>query len=270
MESLSNQSSEMKINLLKLIGISIVIGCLFIHSRSVYADQKLPNSKTVITVDINGNGIPDKVIATYFTRPVSVVDNYRANTCKTVPGKFVRYTMYADRQKNGKVIFEQDYGSTIADYWVHRLEIGRDINRDKRKDLVFYMGDDTSEETIYLLQQAQGFKAISIGGSDLPGSTIDSQRSLVNFDKKVLAKWDTETEVWIGNSVGWVIGDCVAIRAQPDIQSKIISLGFDRSLFKADRSQSVGDWISIVTDQGTSGWISKKHFSFSTPVRWFK
>lgn len=260
----------MKVNLLKLISIPIAIGYLLIHPLSAHADQKLPNPKTVIIADINGNGIPDKVIATYFTHPILVTDNYRAHTCKTVPGKFVRYTMYADRQKNGKVIFEQDYGSTIADYWVHRLEIGRDLNRDKRKDLVFYMGDDTSEETIYLLQQAQGFKAISSGGSDLPGSTIDSQRSLVNFDKKVLAKWDTETETWIGNSIGWVIGDCVAIRAQPDIQSKIVALGFDRSLFKADRSQSVGDWISVTTDMGISGWISKKHFSFSTPVRLFK
>ncbi len=268
----------MKINLLKLISIPIAISCLFVHSRSVHADQKLPNPKTVITADINGNGIPDKVIATYFTRPVLVIDNYRANTCKTVSGKFVRYTMYPDspkerlsqRQKNGKVILEQDYGSTLADYWVHRLEIGRDLNRDRRKDLIFYMGDDTSDETIYLLQKSQGFKAISIGGAGLPNNMIDAQRSLVGFDKKVVAKWDTETEVWIGNSIGWVIGDCVAIRAQPDIQSKIISLGFDRNLVKADRSQSVGDWIAITTDMGVSGWISKKHFSFSTPVRWFK
>ena len=260
----------MKISLLTLISIPIALGYLFIHPLRAHADLKLSNPKTVITADINGNGIPDRVIATYFTRPVLVIDNYRAKTCKTVSGKFVRYTMYADRQNNGKVIFEQDYGSTIADYWVHQLAVGVDLNRDKRKDLIFHMGDDTSEETIHLLQQSQGFKAISRGGSDLPGNTIDSQRSLINFQKKVLAKWDTETEVWIGNSVGWVIGDCVAIRAQPDIQSKIIALGFDRNLLKADRSQSVGDWIAIDTDEGIRGWISKKHFSFSTPVRWFK
>jgi hypothetical protein len=60
----------MKINLLKLISILIVIGYLLIHPLSAHADQKLPNPKTVITADINGNVIPDKVIATYFIRPI--------------------------------------------------------------------------------------------------------------------------------------------------------------------------------------------------------
>ena len=110
------------------MGMPIAIWCLFTHSLSAYADLKLPSSKTVIKADINGNGIPDRVVATYFTRPVLAIDSYRAHTCKTVPGKFVRYTMYPDGQKSGKVIFEQQYGNILAEYWGHRLEIGEDLS----------------------------------------------------------------------------------------------------------------------------------------------
>lgn len=278
MASLSNQSFNasfqgsfnMKINLLKLMGMPLAIWCLFTQSLNAHADLKLPSSKTVIKADINGNGTLDRVVATYFIRPVLTIDNYRAHTCKTVPGKFVRYTMYPNGRKNGKVIFEQQYGSILSEYWGHQLEIGKDLNRDGRKDLVFSVGDDTSSEEIYLLQQSKGFKAVSAGESVNPNNTIDSQRSLVGFDKKVLARWDVSEETWTSDKIGWVSGDCVAIRAQPDIQSKIVALGFDRSWFKTDRSQSVGDWIAINTDEGIRGWISKKHFSFSAPVRWFK
>jgi hypothetical protein len=260
----------MNVSILRLIAISISIGCFFSPPLSATEDLKLPNSQTVIKADINGNDIPDKIVATFFTRPVLVVDDRLANTCQTVTGKFVRYTMYPDGQKNGKVIFEENYGSTRASYWVHKLAIGKDLNQDGRKNLVFYMGDDTSDETTYLLQKPEGFKAVSAGESGLPSYAIDSQRSLVTIDKKVVAKWDRSTEVWTSNNRGWVTGDCVAIRAQPDFQSKIVGLGFARNLLTVSPRQSVGDWIAIDIDDDRIGWINKNYFSFSSPVRWFK
>lgn len=251
------------------ISISVAIGCLFSPALRANEDLKLPNPQTVLKADLNGNGTPDRIVASYFNRPVLVVDDFKANTCKTVPGKFVRYTMYADGQKNGKVIFEENYGSTRASYWVHRLEIGKDIDNDGRKDLVFYMGDDTSDDTTYLLQKPEGFKAVSAGGAGLPSYTIAENRSLVSFNKVMLAKWNRATEVWTSDKNGWVKGNCVAIRAQPDPNSKIVSLGFDRNLLAVMNLQPVGDWIAV-DDDGRSGWINKKYFSFSSPVRWFK
>jgi hypothetical protein len=251
------------------ISMSVAIGCLFSTSLRANEDLKLPNPKTVLKADINGNGRPDRIVASYFSRPVLVVDDFKANTCRTVPGKFVRYTMYADGQKNGKVIFEENYGSTRASYWVHRLEIVKGIDGDGRKDLVFYMGDDTSDETTYLLQNPEGFKAVSAGVRGLPSYTVAENRSLVAFNKAILAKWDRSTEVWTSDKYGWVRGDCVAIRAQPDLKSKIVTLGFDRNLMMVMNLQPVGDWIAV-DDDGRSGWINKKYFSFSSPVRWFK
>jgi hypothetical protein len=248
----------------------IAIGCLV--PTSVSADLKLPRSATVLKVDINGNGKLDRVVATYFSRPVLVIDDFKANTCKTTSGKFVRYTMYTDGQKKGRVIFEENYGSTIASYWVHQLEIGKDLNRDGRTDLVFYMGDDTSDETTYLLQKPEGFKAIFAGNVGLPSYQIDTQRSLrssMGNNSAVWAKWNQTTEIWTSNKYGWVKGNCVAIRERPDPQSKIVALGFDHNLMAISNPQPVGDWISINHD-GTKGWINQKYFSFSSPVSWFK
>jgi Bacterial SH3 domain len=249
---------------------AMAIGCLFTTNIQAKEDLKLPNPQTVLTADLNDNGTPDRIVASYFTRPILVIADRRANTCKTVTGKFVRYTMYADGQKNGKVIFEENYGSTIASYWVHRLEIGKDLDGDGRKDLVFYMGDDTSDEKTYLLQKPQGFRAVYAGGAELPSYTIVENRSLVSFNKVVLAQWNRSTEVWTSDNNGWVTGNCVAIRAQPDPKSKIVILGFDRNLLAVSARQPVGDWIAVNDYNGASGWINKKYFSFSSPVRWFK
>ncbi|AFY91366.1 SH3 domain-containing protein [Chamaesiphon minutus] len=261
----------MKVRALRLCAVlgSIVTCWLFPTAIKASQDLKLPKSETVINADINGNGKIDRVVASYFSRPVLVLDDSRANTCKTVPGKFVRYTMYADGQKNGQVIFEENYGSTRASYWVHRLKIGKDIDGDDRKDLVFYMGDDTSDETTYLIQKPTGFKAVFAGSMGLPSYSIDSQLALVTtMNKTILATWDRSAEVWKSNKYGWVKGDCVAIRAQPGLNSKIVTLGFDRNLVTLAPSQPVGDWIAVDND-GQSGWINKKYLSFSSPVRWF-
>jgi hypothetical protein len=250
--------------------ISICIGSLFSGSVSANPALKIPKSTTVIKADIDGNNIPDRIVASYFIRPVLVLDDGQKNTCKTVPGIFVRYTLYPDLQKSGKVIFEENYGSTRASYWVHRLTLGKDLDRDGRKDLVFYMGDDTSDETTYLLQKPVGFKAVSVGSAGLPSYTIDSQNSLVNFNKKVAAQWNRSTEIWQSKQIGWVKGDCVAIREKPDAKSKIVTLGFDRNIMQSQDVRAVGDWIAI-EDEGNNakGWINKKYFSFSSPVRWF-
>jgi hypothetical protein len=126
------------------------------------------------------------------------------------------------------------------------------------------------DETTYLLQKFEGFKAIFAGGAGIPSYSIDSQLALVaTMNKTVLANWDRSSEVWRSNKYGWVKGDCVAIRARPDPNSKTVGLGFDRNLVTVPQSQPVGDWIAIDND-GRSGWINKKYLSFSSPVRWFK
>ncbi len=140
--------------MIKSFGLSLIIGFSSISSLPAWAITKtnlsLPKSETVINEDIDNNGKSDRIVASYFMRSV-LVPKYGSNTCQTLSGKFVRYTLYADGAKTGKVILEQSYGNSLASYWVHRLILDKDLDGDGRKELLFYMGDDTSQESMYLL-----------------------------------------------------------------------------------------------------------------------
>jgi hypothetical protein len=48
-------------------------------------------------------------------------------------------------------------GSSEASYWVYALISGGDINGDGRTDLVFYSGDDESDETVTLINRGDRF-----------------------------------------------------------------------------------------------------------------
>jgi hypothetical protein len=255
-------------SVIRSIAISIAIGCLFSRSLNAAEDLTYPNPQTVLTDDIDGNGIPDKVIATFFTRPTLFNEDNRAETCKTVVGKFFRYTLYLNGRENGKVIFEASYDRTQT----QRLAIGMDLNRDGRKDLVVNIGDESAQANTYLLQKLDGFKAVHAGEQQSPSYSIDTQGSLQSgIDQSVIAKWNRSNEVWTSNKYGWVTGECVALRSQPTPQSQIVELVSDKQLLGVStKLQSVGDWIAIDDRYGHQGWINKKYFSFSSPVRWFK
>jgi hypothetical protein len=53
--------------------------------------------------------------------------------------------------------FRYQYGDGESDYWVYALISAGDINHDGKTDLVFYSGDDTSDETITLLNRGNRF-----------------------------------------------------------------------------------------------------------------
>ncbi len=53
--------------------------------------------------------------------------------------------------------FRYQYGSGEADYWVYALVSAGDINGDGKRDLIFYSGDDSSDETITLINRGNRF-----------------------------------------------------------------------------------------------------------------
>jgi hypothetical protein len=55
--------------------------------------------------------------------------------------------------------FKYNYGTAEqgGSYWVYALIPTSDINRDKKTDLVFYSGDDTSDDTITLISRGNQF-----------------------------------------------------------------------------------------------------------------
>ncbi len=257
--------------MIKSLGLALVIGCISISCLPSWAiaqtNLELPKSKTVINEDIDNNGKPDRIVASYFIRPV-LVPKYNSKTCQTLSGKFVRYTLYANGEKTGKVILEQSYGTSLASYWVHRLTLDKDIDGDGRKELFFYMGDDTTEESIYLFLKPDAIKKVYLGVSDLPGAKLNENFDLQFFRGKVFAKWNRSEQLWKSqdNRYIWTLGDCVEIRERPDARSKIVSMISKNEILTVFQSQPDSGWIGVEFLYGQKGWIKIKNISFTSPV----
>ncbi|BBC25299.1 SH3 domain-containing protein [Pseudanabaena sp. ABRG5-3] len=228
----------------------------------------LPKSEIVINQDVDNNGQPDLIISSYFIRPVWIPKYDSTNTCHRVSGKFVRYTLFANGEKTGKVILEKSYGTSVASYWVHRLTLDLDIDGDGQKELLFYTGDDTSQEMTYLFLKPDGTRVVNLGVTDLPGAQLNKMLDLQLFRGAVFAKWDKSAKLWRSQNrqYGWVLGDCVAIRELPDAQSKIVSMISSNELLSVAQSSRNDDWIQVKFAYNKRGWINAKNFSFTSPT----
>jgi hypothetical protein len=258
--------------MIKSLGIALIIGFSSISCLPALASTKtnleLPKSETVINEDIDNNGKPDRIIASYFIRPV-LVPKYGSNACQTLSGKFVRYTLYSDGQKSGKVILEQSYGTSLASYWIHKLTLDKDLDGDGRKELLFYMGDDTSQESIYLFVKPDGIKTVYLGVTDLPGASLNENFDLQFFRGEVIAQWNRVEQLWKSQNkrYAWTLGDCVEIRERPDARSNIVSMMSKHEVLTVSQSQTDNGWIGVEFPYGKKGWIKKNNISFTSPAR---
>jgi hypothetical protein len=258
--------------MIKSFGIALIIGFSSISCLPALASTKtnleLPKSETVINEDIDNNGKPDRIVASYFIRPV-LVPKYDSNACQTLSGKFVRYTLYADGQQTGKVILEQSYGTSLASYWIHKLTLDKDLDGDGQKELLFYMGDDTSQESIYLFVKPDGIKTVYLGVTDLPGASLNENFDLQFFRRKAFAQWNRAEKLWKSQDKRhvWTLGDCVEIRERPDARSNIVSMVSKHEVLTVFQSPTNNGWIGVEFPYRKKGWIKAKNTSFTTPVR---
>jgi hypothetical protein len=232
----------------------------------------LPKSQTVLNTDIDGDGKSDRVVASYYTQPVLTRKFPSLNTCQTLPGIFVRYTLTSSKTKQSRVIFEYSYGTSLVRYWVHELKVAGDLDRNDLQDLIFYAGDDTSDESVVLFQQQAGFKAVYLGIYDIPGFKFAANNDLVSSvdSKNILSYWQPQALAWKGNGSGWITGDCAIVRQQPRVGATAML-----ALFKNDIVEIVEDrlnvgWVSVKTYDGKTGWIDRKYISRTTVARWFR
>ena len=112
-----------------------------------------------VSLDVDGDGKDDTVTPRiYSARPGR---KYRHGIWANV--KEVHWITFDLKTSGGRTqrsFFSFDYGTNEADYWVYAL-VPCDVNRDGKTDLVFYTGDDTSDDTVVLVNRGGVFRVQS-------------------------------------------------------------------------------------------------------------
>ena len=107
-----------------------------------------------VVMDIDGDGKADTIT------PRLVVTHYRDKKSKLHQAAWIVFDLKTSRGRVVRSFFKYHYGNDKIDYWVWWLASCK-VNKDGRRDLVFYSGDDTSDETIVISNQQNGFRVIS-------------------------------------------------------------------------------------------------------------
>ena len=107
-----------------------------------------------IVMDIDGDGKPDTIT------PRFVVTHYRDKKSQLHAAEWIVFDLKTSRGRVVRSFFKYHYGTDKIDYWVWAL-VPCKVNKDGRRALVFYAGDDSSDETIVILNQENGFRVHS-------------------------------------------------------------------------------------------------------------
>ena len=268
-------------NLLFIAAKTLKIGCLFIFitlvlgcSFNIYAQNK---SKTVLSKDLNNNGIPEKIIQIEYTKPTEFPLSIDSAENIIKNGKYIKYVLYRDGQKKGLTIFDYLIGDEESVYWQYKIEKAIDLNNDGLKDLIFYAGDDTTQEYVFLIQKPDYFKAVYSGTTALDMDFLfdfDKSNNIIrSFDntpsEPILAFWNPRREIFEGQQISWINGDCMMYE-KPDLKSEVIlRLSEGDVIFNAESTEKLPDNWQIIQTSWGKGWIDKKFLSNTSPTKIF-
>ena len=122
-------------------------------------DLRSFDDRRAIIVDVDGDGKADTI--TPWMRAVRL--SYDQTPKKTPVPREEHWISFDLNTSKGRVLnsfFDHRYGTDEGDYWVYAL-VPCDVNKDGKTDLVFYSGDDTSDETIVLMNKGRRFSVHS-------------------------------------------------------------------------------------------------------------
>lgn len=245
------------------------------------------NNDDVFTADLNGNGKRDRIVTVRYKKRVRQLSWTDRTKCETRDGYFAKYVLYLDNRKKGTTIFEYLYGDDEAQLWRYVINKAVDLNKDGIKDLIFYAGDDTSEEYIFLIRKPTYIKAVYSGQIGLDdfvnlnnSNDIILKSSSTGKFSKIFAKWNPKREVFEGRNIKWINKDCVRMYAEPNGKSKLLHLLMEGFFFDISNNKNNlrNGWqkIKIETfDQSTQkivemeGWVEKRYLSTTSPTRIF-
>lgn len=145
-----------------LFAVSIVLALSFLFQSlnckdAVTDERKRSYSElTPIEVDVDLDGKVDTITPRTYTTKASR-DRF-GRRIKEI--HWIALDLTTSRGAKFPSFFKFDYGTNLADYWVYAL-IPCSVNRDQRTDLVFYTGDDESDETVTFMNRNGKFVVVS-------------------------------------------------------------------------------------------------------------
>jgi hypothetical protein len=113
---------------------------------------------TPIKIDVDGDGRLDTIkprIYQIATKPGIKGKRLR----KRYIQNWITFDLITGKGHTIKSFFKYNYGTAEqgGSYWVYALKSAGNINNDGKPDLIFYSGDDTSDETIWLANKGNRF-----------------------------------------------------------------------------------------------------------------
>lgn len=141
---------------------TIFIICLILLASALARAQDITDEDrrgfdelAAIYIDVDGDGELDAI------QPRTYKINARRAKGKKPKKTGIRHWIAFDLATSKGVriteFFKYNYGSDESAYWVYALKAAGDFDKDGKTDLVFYSGDDTSDETIILANRTNRF-----------------------------------------------------------------------------------------------------------------
>jgi len=138
----------------------LILACCTV-GQSISDDEKRAfDDLKPIAIDVDGDGKSDRIQPrTYQT--------YKRSKGKRLylrdVTNWITFDLVTSRGLRVKSFFSYKYGTAEngGSYWVYALFPAGDVNNDGMPDLIFYSGDDTSDETVTLISRGNRFQVAS-------------------------------------------------------------------------------------------------------------
>jgi hypothetical protein len=105
-----------------------------------------------IAVDVDNDGRPDAITPRVYSLKINRV--LRGGKRRAKEADWIVFDLKTSKGRILNSFFRYQYGTDIADYWVYALV---PCKKDGRVDLIFYSGDDTTDETVILRYKNERF-----------------------------------------------------------------------------------------------------------------
>lgn len=157
----------MLLQILFLLSFSIVAqaDCRSVDDRDKRSFEEL----SPIVIDIDNDGKPDSILPRVL-KLAPKLDRHGPKRIREKESHWIVFDLNTSKGRNLKSFFRYKYGSDWADYWIYAL-VPCDVNGDGKTDLVFYSGDDESDDTIILLNKNGRFVVQSKKHSESSGAS---------------------------------------------------------------------------------------------------